>query len=279
MSTPKELATVSLDYRSFLSDELTRRLGVNSRYSLRAFARDLGMNPGRLSHILRGHYGLSQGAAQTVAKKLNLGPQEAKTFCDLVALKHGRSRAEKSEASTRLKESKAQFDALSLDSFMLISEWYHLAILEYLSIPSANVDAFSISKSLKITPQLVEQALERLIRLKMLKKSKTGRNFKTLGSFFVDPKGVPSRAVQNFHKQIIELGLGSLVMDSPAERDFGTVLLAFDCERTAEAQAELEKFRFKFNKKFGSYKKNNLVFALSTQFFKVSGKEQSHEPK
>lgn len=275
MGLPEDQTFV--DYRKYLSDELARRLGVNPRYSLRAFARDLGMNPGRLSHILRGHYGLSQNAAGVVAKKLNLGPQESKTFCDLVAIKHSRSSSEKTKASQRLKQTKAHFNSLSLDSFMLISEWYHLAILEYFSVSGSNTNVLQLSKSLGISPQLATQAVDRLVRLKMLKKDKTSRRFKPSGSFFVDPKGVSSKAVQNFHKQIIELALRSLVIESPSEREFGTVLLSFDRARMREAQADIEKFRFQFNKKFGSYKKGNLVFALSTQFFKVSGKEQSHE--
>jgi uncharacterized protein (TIGR02147 family) len=266
-----------VDYRKYLSDELARRIGVNPRYSLRAFARDLGMNPGRLSHVLRGHYGLSQNAAEVVAKKLNLGPQELKVFCDLVALKRSQSSARKVKSSHGLSKVSSHFNSLSLDSFMLISEWYHLAILEYFSIRGVVSDVLQLSKTLGVPPQLVEQAVDRLVRLKMLKKDKSGRKFKPLGSYFVDPKGVSSRAVQNFHKQIVELALRSLVIESPLEREFGTVLFSFDRARMGEAQADIAKFRFQFNKKFGSYKKGNLVFALSTQFFRVSGKEQSHE--
>ena len=41
------------DYRLFLKDELEKRIHGNSRYSLRAFARDLNITPQALSAVLK----------------------------------------------------------------------------------------------------------------------------------------------------------------------------------------------------------------------------------
>jgi len=42
------------DYRKILRDELETRFQRNRHYSLRAFARDLGVTPARLSDALSG---------------------------------------------------------------------------------------------------------------------------------------------------------------------------------------------------------------------------------
>ena len=59
-------------YQDILKAELEKRQRANARYSLRAFARDLGVSPSNLSEILQRKAGLSRIKAQEIAKKLNL---------------------------------------------------------------------------------------------------------------------------------------------------------------------------------------------------------------
>ncbi len=61
--------------RSFLRLEFERRLKRNPRYSLRAFARQIGLQPARLSYVLSGKHGLSRDAAALIASRL--GPCSA----------------------------------------------------------------------------------------------------------------------------------------------------------------------------------------------------------
>src|SRR5690349_6949475 len=56
----------------FLMEEFARRVRVNPRYSLRAYARTLGMSPGALSEVLRNRRPLSLKAAEKVIKALGL---------------------------------------------------------------------------------------------------------------------------------------------------------------------------------------------------------------
>lgn len=52
-----------------LENELIQRKTDNSRYSLRAFARDLEISPGFLSHLIKGEKSLSPDKASGLSKK------------------------------------------------------------------------------------------------------------------------------------------------------------------------------------------------------------------
>lgn len=92
------------NFRDILKAELEKRQLRNPRYSLRSFARDLGLSAPRLSDVLRGRYGLSRGVAESLAEKLKLPEEEAAYFCDLVEASHGRSRHAKELALARLRD-------------------------------------------------------------------------------------------------------------------------------------------------------------------------------
>lgn len=63
-----------------LAEHLANKQKVNSRYSLRAFARDLSMDSSTLSQIIRGKRSLPISAADRVAALLNLTGQERENF-------------------------------------------------------------------------------------------------------------------------------------------------------------------------------------------------------
>jgi transcriptional regulator with XRE-family HTH domain len=94
----------SPDYRDMLRAELASRQNRNPNYSLRSFARDLGLSAPRLSDVLRGRYGLSRSAAAAIADRLHLDPAAAEHLCDLVEASHGRSRYSRANARARLHE-------------------------------------------------------------------------------------------------------------------------------------------------------------------------------
>ena len=59
------------DYRDILREELAARTETNPQYSLRAFARDLGIGSARLSEVLNGNTGLSRPAAEPLSPGLH----------------------------------------------------------------------------------------------------------------------------------------------------------------------------------------------------------------
>ena len=69
----------------FLNDELSRRKNRNPRYSLRAFAQFLKLDPAALSRINNGKQELSLQACLNIVQKLNLLGDDKQRFLDSVA--------------------------------------------------------------------------------------------------------------------------------------------------------------------------------------------------
>lgn len=106
-----------MDYRIILRQEMQKRLERNPSYSLRAFARDLGILPNRLISVLNRKYGISPKAALYLAEKLGFDQKQTELFCDLVRIEHARSRRERESA--RLKFSKESTEVKELLSTVL----------------------------------------------------------------------------------------------------------------------------------------------------------------
>ena len=68
---PEEIA----EFRRILKECLEQRIARNRRYSKRAFSRDLGIPPGRLSEILLERRAVSRGTMERALERLRLQPQ------------------------------------------------------------------------------------------------------------------------------------------------------------------------------------------------------------
>lgn len=72
-------------YIKLLLDEIGKRKNKNPRYSLRAFARYLGMSPSTLSRILSNSQELSHSACKTIIKKLKFKREDSVLFIASIA--------------------------------------------------------------------------------------------------------------------------------------------------------------------------------------------------
>ena len=217
MNTP----TQNKDYRQTLKMALETRMGRNSSYSLRAFARDLNLHPARLSLVLSGKKGLSRKAAEEIATRLGLSKSEIEEFMDQVDSVHCRSKVAKNQAAARMKERYSVQPAaysLSLDAFQIISDWYHLALVELLRIKKSQHNAQWLAKKLGITEFQVTQALERLLRLELIEE-KDGR-FEVTQDFMLTTDGIPSEAIKKAHEQILKKAIDALYLQPVSKRDF-----------------------------------------------------------
>ena len=95
----------TFDYRDVLKTELAKRKALSPKYSLRDFAKDIGISPSLLSYVLSGKKGLSRKSAQKVATALTLTNIIGRYFCLLVASINGRSRRVRNAAKQGLKSS------------------------------------------------------------------------------------------------------------------------------------------------------------------------------
>lgn len=69
-----------------LKKEFERRQGANPRYSLRAYARDLALDPGLLSRLMTGKRLMAISTAKRVAERLKLDDGASLRFVQSAAL-------------------------------------------------------------------------------------------------------------------------------------------------------------------------------------------------
>lgn len=264
------------DYRKYLESILLRRRAINPRYSLRAFARDLGVNAPRLSEVLRGKKGLSLQAAMAVAQKLKLDKTEARTFCDLVQCTDARSPVARKLAKERLKSRAAQakYEPLASDEFDVIADWYHFAILELTQVPGFRSDVKWIAKSLTISFNEAQAAIARLLRLKLLEQNSRGQLVKTRA--VTTSCNRRSEAIRTHSKQILQKAICAIDEVPTEERDISTIMMPVNKKKWAEACEKIRVFRRELCA-FLEEGAENEVHCLAIQLFPVSRFESIRE--
>lgn len=242
-------------YRKRLVDELQRRQKRNSRYSLRAFARDIGVNPSVISDFLSAKRDLSPKNILRVGERL-VFPREIISN----TLRSCNSRKLPFEASSK-------HQSLLENQFEVIRDWHYFAILSLAQIPRAQAKAEWIAARLGITAVEAEKAINVLVRCGYLKIER-GRLVRTALQFVVDP-GTPSQVIRSFHRQHLEKAVHALDSIPMEFREFRTSIFAIDPKSLSKVRRELDRFRFKLER-IVKTRRPKQVYALTMQFVPLS---------
>lgn len=252
-------------YRKFLKDEYERRKSANAAYSLRAFARDLQIPSSKLSQYLKGDCGISVKKAAHLAKHLRLSAVEVELFICSAEAAHSRDPFSRERAAERLQGLlSSTFSEINMEKFNIIRDWYHLAILELTEIEQFESSIDWLANALGIPKSQVNAAVERLERLGLLvcgpgKWTQTLKDFET-------PSDFSSRAIRDFHHQMIGLA-DSRFEDIPlAKREIGSVLFGIDQELVPELKKLIRQFQKEAAGLAERSQKKNSLYALNLQF-------------
>jgi len=243
--------------RLILQDTLCQRIKQNPRYSMRAFARSLGMSHTVMSLVLSGKRPLSKKAASKVAEALPISKSERQPFLDWAA-----SKASQEElAELRMQQ-------ISLDTFSLLSDWYHYAILSLLEVSHVSFEEISISKRLGITKIQAKDAMERLKRLGLVEKK--GGRWRQCGGPLMVENTISTAATRRFHKTLLLKAIESLENDPMELRDFSSTTLAMDPADVGFALQKIRRFRRSLSRELEGRGKPKAVYNLMVQLFPLS---------
>ena len=261
-----------MTFQRYLSNAFEKRCLKNPSYSLRAFARDLGVPPTNLSNALNGTRGFSEKTLDQMSKKLSLNSEEAQLLKALSQREFSKSKKIKSEAIEKIKSALLYQLKLADEKLSLISDWYHLAIMALTETKDFHSDHAWIAERLGLHIKIVDQAMERLLAVGALKKE--NGHYISIGNFFIDPKGIPSRSVRDFHHQILQKADEALEMQDLENRDFSSVLFNLDKSKMTQAKNKLKKFREEFIQEFSADEttsaKNQEVYSMAFQLFQIT---------
>ncbi|MCB0421445.1 MAG: TIGR02147 family protein [Bdellovibrionales bacterium] len=256
-------------YIEQLKESYLEKRTKNPQLSMNGFARFLGMSPSQFNEVLNGKSGLSEAKAQRIADKLQYSELERELFCLSVVSLH--SRSPKLRINARREFKKMMRDKgvqLKLETFSLVSHWYHFAILELMRLDHFQSDIHWIAQQLKLEKSTVKEALARLEALGLVKERR-GQWVRQEG-VVKTTQDIPSEFIKKHHSQVLEKSIQALY-DIPVDRrEYDSVFLAMDQELVSGLKEKIREFNLKMIREINQKsKKKDVVTCLSIQMFPV----------
>jgi uncharacterized protein (TIGR02147 family) len=241
----------ALDPLKLLRQTLDDRCKTNPQYSIRAFAKASGISHTVLSLVLSGKRNLSKKATGRLADYLNLDPTTRKS------LMQNHSNVDQA------------YESLSLDSFELISDWYHYGILSVLELPNSSNDPKWIANQLGIKPLQAKMALDRLKRLGLIQQMNDGSLKQGTAPLKIDNTHSTS-ATKKFHKQLLVKAAESIDKDPVSDRDFSSMTFTMHQSQVEYARKRIQTFRRELTAELERKGKPEAVFNLMIQLYPVT---------
>ena len=247
-----------MESTQFFKDEFIRRKEKNDHYSIRAFARDLGVSHALVSQIFSGKRQVTVKQALKFASVLHLSDRETQK---LVLSCQGSSQS-------KLPENR--FSNLQLEFDKLVGRWFHVALLELTYLKNFKSDPLWIAKTLGVSTVEVRDAIESLKALGLLGEKK-GKLFKTKDMIsFTGSRSLS--AVRAYYQKILEKA-GESLKDSSDDayqsRYIGGGTLAVRRDQVPLARKRLREMQDEFIKEF-AVKDADQVYQINFNFFSLT---------
>ncbi|OFZ19097.1 MAG: hypothetical protein A2X94_10125 [Bdellovibrionales bacterium GWB1_55_8] len=230
--------TAQHSIQKVLNEELVNLKLKNPSYSLRAFARKLGITPSALSEVLNGKRNISGKLAERLADRLMLDPEKKQNLLMTFSQEKRRQAAASVHGSSTQRAS----IQLGMDHFKTVSDWYHFAILSLAETKTFRSDPAWIAKRLGLSKSVVTAAIERLLRLEMLNQDESGQ-LRPTGVGYTTSDEIANVSLRKSHAQNLELARASLEHDEVTLRDFTAITVSIDPAKIPEAKKMIRKFR------------------------------------
>lgn len=242
--------------------EFTSRSQKNPQYSLRSFAKFLGVSHTLLSLVMSGKRSPSKKLILKISDKLILDPEQKRNLLRETQLEQLKKTK---KTNIDLNQNK-----ISLDTFALISEWQHYAILSLLEIADTELTPEFIAKRLNISELVARISLKRLFDLNLIEKNqKTGRWQQSSQPIVVENTESTSYT-RKFQKQLLEKAIESLESDPIEKRDVSSITFAFDPAHIPYALKRIRQFRRELTEELESFGNPQEVYNLTVQIFPTS---------
>lgn len=258
MSSPMQTEKIGTAFRTVLRQELKKKVDTNPSYSLRAFAKTLGVSASGLSMIMSGKVPVTLGFVEKVGPKLKLSETEThQHFLELLAEKN---------RSFKLKD----FEFIDENRFTIIKDWYHYAILNLIRTKGFKPQPSWIAKRLSITLGEAQEAVERLQKVQFLKVEKD--QWTDVSSKFTSHTNnkIFSEAAKQNQMQLFEKALQAIDQVEFQDRNHTGVTIAVTKKDLDKAKNFISKFRKEFMTHFDQEKNGDEVYHLSVGFFPLT---------
>lgn len=227
-----------MEFRTFLQEELVRRCRDNPRTSIRSFAKVVGMDSSSLSQYLGKKRQISSKLVSRICDRLAVDPALKQNFI----LGHVQTESKVSPTEEAL-AMQIEYHVMELDRFEVIAKWYYAAILELTFVPGASFEPQAIAKRFGISVIEAASALERLERMNLLARKKSGRFIKTNLRLTSFKDEVTTPFLRKNQRETLELASRALEEVDVLERDHSNIIMSISVKKLPEAKRRITQFR------------------------------------
>lgn len=235
-------------FRNILNEEFVRRTNKNPNFSIRAFARQLDIEPSSLAQILSGKRKLTDKMRIRLGSKLGFGPARMRS------------------TSIRFQD----FSKLEDDDFKVISDWYYYAILELTACKGFKGNPQWISKALNLPFAKTLDAIERLKRLKYLEITPEGKWIDCLGDTNNLGNEFRTTAFTEHQRQVVKKALEALDEIPYEDRVQSSMTLTTSKKKLKEAKVKILEFIEELNGFLREGNENEDVYNISVSLYPLS---------
>lgn len=235
-------------FENLLREEFGRRAARNPQYSLRSYAKSLGVNHSVLSLVLSGKRSASKKLINIIMTQL---PSDAA-----------------GDASGDYKD-------ISEEQHQIIADWVHYAILSLVELPDFKPNPRWIGERLGISSVKARFSWNLLVENGLV--AKVGSRWQQT----IPPIGLnnkkPMRPATNLVRQFVEKASESFDNVPFEKRSLNNVTFAMNDEDVDYADEKLRMFWRRLTKNLAQRKKPNSVYALNVNLFPITQKNSSKE--
>lgn len=247
------------NYRHYLQNEFEKRKVRNPHYSLRAFARDLGASPSRISEAINGKRGISLKLASQLIQKLGIEGYDAQIFRLSVEAEHSRSQLQKNQAQEKLQQALSAPPEQAPKTITMV-DWVAEALLKMNDRELVADQVEKVSDKLGLPQFMVVHSLRFLTRLGLIKGAK---NFKT----YLANRG-QGRRLNVDYTQILEQAQKAYALNGFSQEGFQHQAFLLEKKDLARAQKILLQSLLEIQKLEKKTKSSKVVF-VANQIFSV----------
>lgn len=256
-----------------LDTQFHRKKAAQPGYSVRAFARDLGVSPSFASQVLTGKKRFPARLVGRAVKVLDLDgdkARELKQACLPDAIKDGAVAPSLSEIQQLRAQMKNRWSEVSRDKLKALRHWYYVALLDLTTCRGYDGTAKFIAARLGLAEPTVEVAMRELSELELL----TMQNGKLVKSAREIRMGSARSLtdIRRFHSQMLDKAK-QVMVEQTSDEDFSRRLITGISVATTPEKIEIAKQMLSESlheiAAFLAEGESTEVFHLSAQLFPV----------
>lgn len=254
-------------YVSVLIRELEKRKKRNSKYSLRSYAKLLGIHSSSLSSILKKKRTFPVHRVESVVRSLKLSDAETDLFYQSVIQERFLISPQRSKKSISEKSTSVLNDELH---FHILSQWEYYAVLTLLDTKSFRPEFSYIARRLGISASRAREVWGGLKAAGLIVQD-ANQNWKASSESFSTSEDISSPALRMGHLEELHLGMKKIHSVPVLERDYSSSIIAIPKANIVKAKKLIRQFRKDFSQLVEGRSADE-VYLLAIQFFPLTEK-------